>query len=318
MFPTLSQLERAAEIIYQQMPPTPQYNWPMLSQRIGVDVWLKHENHTPLGAFKVRGGLVYFDALSSELGDGVVCATRGNHGQSVAFAAGKHGIPVTIVVPHGNSMEKNAAMKSLGAKLVEFGQDFQEALEYAADLSGRNGMAMVPSFHPLLITGVGTYSLELFRAVDQLDVLYVPIGLGSGICGAIAVKEALGLETEIVGVVSSKARAYSESIKCGRVIELPATTEIADGMACRRPNDDALPFIIDGISRVVEVGDEQVKRAMRDIFQCTHNVAEGAGAAAVAAVTMDARRLEGKRAAAVLCGANVDRDVFSSVLAGTD
>lgn len=316
MLPTLSEIEQAASIVYRSMLATPQYFWRPLAERLGVDLWVKHENHTPLGAFKVRGGLVYFDAMASQLRqtNGVICATRGNHGQSVAYVAAQRSLSASIVVPHGNSREKNAAMVSLGAKLIEYGTDFQEALEHAAVLARQDNLQMVPSFHTLLVAGVATYSLELFREVDDLDVLYVPIGLGSGICGAIAARNALALGIEIVGVVSSQAQAYGESFRAKRPIEMAATTDIADGIACRKPDDQALAYILAGVSRITEVNDEQVKDAMRDIFECTHNVAEGAGAAAVAAVRKDAEKLQGRKVAAILSGSNVDRDVFASVL----
>ena len=297
------------------MPPTPQYRWPLLSERIGVDLWLKHENHTPVGAFKVRGGLVYFDENAERLTDGVICATRGNHGQSIAFAASQYKIPVTIVVPRGNSVEKNAAMKGLGAELIERGEDFQESLEYALDLAAERDLSFVPSFDPALVYGVATYSWELFRAIDDLDVLYVPIGLGSGICGAIAARDALNLSTEIVGVVSEHAPAYLRSFEQGKATECVATTRIADGMACRKPNAEAFDVILQHVSRIVAVTDDQVEQAMRDIFECTHNVAEGAGAAAIAAATHEAGKLKGMKVAAPLCGGNVDREVFATILA---
>lgn len=317
MLPTLSDIEQAASIVYQSMPPTPQYSWRQLAERLGVDLWIKHENHTPLGAFKVRGGLVYFEAMASQLRqkNGVICATRGNHGQSVAYVAAQHNVSASMVVPHGNSREKNAAMVSLGAKLIEYGADFQEALEHATVLAGQDNLQMVPSFDALLVAGVATYSLELFRAVVDLDVLYVPIGLGSGICGAIAARNALGLATEIVGVVSAQARAYGESFRAKCPIEVAVTTDIADGIACRRPDEQALAYILAGVSRITEVDDEEVKRAMRDLFECTHNVAEGAGASAVAAVRKDADKLKFSKVAAILSGGNVDRDVFARVLA---
>lgn len=310
-----SKIESAANVIYETMPPTPQYRWPLLCQRIGVELWLKHENHTPVGAFKVRGGLVYFAEHAERLTGGVICATRGNHGQSIAFAASQHNIPVTIVVPRGNSVEKNAAMKGLGAELIEKGEDFQESLEYALGLAGERHLSFVPSFDPALVCGVATYSWELFRAVEDLDVLYVPIGLGSGICGALAARDALNLSTEIVGVVSAHAPAYLRSFDKGKATECAATTRIADGMACRKPNEEAFEVILDQVSRIVAVTDDQVEQAMRDIFECTHNVAEGAGAAAVAAVTSEADKLKGKQVAAPLCGGNVDRNVFATILA---
>ena len=317
MLPTLLEIEHAARIVYRSMPPTPQYFWRPLAERLGVDLWIKHENHTPLGAFKVRGGLVYFEATASQLSEknGVICATRGNHGQSVAYVAAQRNISASIVVPHGNSREKNAAMVSLGAQLIEYGADFQEALEHATALARQANLQMVPSFHALLVAGVATYSLELFRAVVDLDVLYVPIGLGSGICGAIAARDALGLGIEIVGVISSQAPAYGKSFSAKCPMDAAVTTDIADGIACRRPDEQALSHILAGVSRITEVTDEEVKGAMRDIFECTHNVAEGAGAAAVAAVRKDAEKLKVRKVAAILSGGNVDRDVFARVLA---
>jgi threonine dehydratase len=315
--PTLAQLEEAADVVYRSMPPTPQYRWPLLCEALGTDIWVKHENHTPTGAFKIRGGLAYFDDLarSGARLAGVVSATRGNHGQSVAFAAARAGLPVTIVVPHGNSVEKNAAMRALGAELIEHGEDFQAAREHAAALAEARGLFMVPSFHPLLMRGVGTYSLELLRAVPELQTAYVPIGLGSGICGMIAAREALGMKTEIVGVVSAHAPAYALSFEQRRPVEHAVTTRIADGMACRTPEPEALDLLWRHLARVVQVTDAEIEHAMRLMFTATHNVAEGAGAAGLAAALQERSHLRGRRVAVVLCGANVDRDVFARVLA---
>lgn len=315
---TLDELESAARVVYAVMPPTPQYRWPLLCERLGTEVWVKHENHTPVGAFKIRGGLVYFEALarSNERPPGVISATRGNHGQSIAFAAARYGVPSTIVVPHGNSREKNAAMRALGATLIEHGDDFQAAREFAEALAVERALHAVPSFHPRLVAGVATYSLELFRAVDHLDVVYVPIGMGSGICGMIAARDTLGLATEIVGVVSAHATAYAESFAIGHPVERPAATALADGMACRVPEPGALARIRRGVARIVQVDDDEVARAMRLIFECTHNTAEGAGAAGVAAALQEARWLRGRRVAVVLSGGNVDSGVFAGVLAG--
>lgn len=319
MLPNLVEIEEAAEVVYAAMPPTPQYRWPLLCERLGAEMWLKHENHTPVGAFKIRGGLVYFATLAKEKGErqGVISATRGNHGQSVGFAARRYGVPVTIVVPHGNSKEKNAAMRALGVDLIEYGDDFQASLEYAQTLSQERGLRLIPSFHRLLLTGVATYCLELLRAVPNLHRVYVPIGLGSGIAAMAAAREALGLKTEVVGVVSAHARAYSESFKKKRLIDFPATTRLADGMACRSPNLEALEVIWRHVDRVVEVSDEEVAEAMRALFECTHNVAEGAGAAAIAAAMKESNLNRGRKIAATLTGGNVDRDLFASVLSGT-
>jgi threonine dehydratase len=300
------------------MPPTPQYAWPLLRQLVGAEVWVKHENHTPTGAFKVRGGLVYFRDLVQR-GDrpaGVISATRGNHGLSVGFAARRWDLAATVVVPHGNSREKNAAMRALGVELIEHGHDFQAAREYAMGLAQERGLHMVPSFHPLLVHGVATYSLELLRAVPSLDLAYVPIGLGSGICGMIAAREALGLTTEVVGVVSEQAPAYALSYEQRRAVEHPVTTQIADGMACRTPEPDALEMIWRHVARVVRVSDEEVADAMRLMFTATHNVAEGAGAAGLAAALKERSRIAGRKVGLVLCGANVDRDVFARILGG--
>ena len=317
MKPTLTQIEAAAEIVYQVLTPTPQYNWPLLSKRLGTNVWVKHENHTPIGAFKIRGGLVYFHHLAQELDrpKGVISATRGNHGQSIGFAARRYGIPATIVVPFGNSREKNAAMIALGVDLIEHGDDFQAAYEYAAELSQQRGIHMIPSFDPLLIRGVATYALELLRHVQDLDVVYVPIGLGSGICGMVAAREALGLSTRIVGVVSKHAPAYALSFEQRAPVEYPVTTKLADGVACRTPEPKALEIIWHGVDHIVAVSDDEVADAMRALFQDTHNVAEGAGALPFAAALQERDILHGKNVAIVLSGGNVDRQVFTKVLA---
>jgi threonine dehydratase len=316
MLPSLDDLEAASAIVHSIIPPTPQYRWPLLCERLGTEVWLKHENHTPLGAFKVRGGLVYFDHLakSGQKIAGVIAATKGNHGQSVAFAAKRYGIPATVVVPHGNSREKNAAMRGLGAELIEHGQDFQEAFEYAQKLAGERSLHMVPSFGPLLVAGVATYGLELLRAVPDLDVVYVPIGLGSGICGMMAARDGLGLKTRIVGVVSAHAPAYALSFAERRLIEHKASARLADGVDCRVPKPEALEAIFAGVDHIVQVTDDEVGAAMRMIFECTHNVSEGAGAAALAAAMQEKPRIAGKKVAAVMSGGNVDRQVFAATL----
>ncbi len=311
--PTLEEMEAAARIVYRYMPPTPQYRWPLLCEHAGTEVWLKHENHTPVGAFKIRGGLVYFSHLEHE--KGVVAATRGNHGQSVALCARQSGIPATIVVPHGNSVEKNAAMRSFGAVLIEHGEDFQEAREFAQSLARDQGLHMVPSFHHLLVSGVASGTLELLRAVPDLETVYVPIGLGSGICGAVAARNALGSSAEIVGVVSAHARAYAASFTARRPVSEEVTTRLADGMACRTPEPEALEVMWKHVERVVEVTDEEIAQAMAILFQCTHNCAEGAGAAPFAAIRKERSRLARRKVAAVLSGGNIDRQAFAEVLA---
>ncbi len=314
---SLADLDAAAAVVYDAMAPTPQQRWPLLDARAGAAVWVKHENQTPVGAFKVRGGLVYFDALRRsgvEVG-GVVAATRGNHGQSVGFAAKRYGIPVAIVVPHGNSTGKNDAMRALGVELIEDGHDFQASLEAAERVARERGWHMLPSFDTRLVQGVASYALELFRAVPDLDSLYVPIGLGSGICGTIAARDALGLSAKIVAVVAASAPAYARSLALGRPVSHDATTRIADGMACRTPVPDALDQIRRGIDRVVEVSDDQIEAAMRAIYDDTHNVAEGAAAATVAALLSERDRIRGRAVGVVLSGGNVDRAVFARVLA---
>ena len=313
---TLDDITSASRIVYSDMQATPQYRWPLLCEQLGTEVWVKHENHTPVGAFKIRGGLVYFAHLaqSDQVPKGVIGATRGNHGQSLGYAARRYGIPATIVVPHGNSVEKNAAMRALGVKLIEYGDDFQAAREHAHTLADEQSLHLVPSFHPLLIAGVATYSLELLREVKDIDVVYVPIGLGSGICGMLAARDALNLNTEVVGVVSAHARAYAESFSARRPVESPVTTILSDGMACRVPEPAALEIILEGVDRIVQVTDDEVSAAMRMMFECTHNVCEGAGAAALAAATQEKPRITGRKVAVVASGGNVDQDVFADVL----
>jgi threonine dehydratase len=315
MLPSLAEIESAARVVYGVMPPTPQYCWPLLCERLGAEVWVKHENHTPLGAFKIRGGLTYFESLARDKNiKGVITATRGNHGQSVGFAARLHGLPATIVVPFGNSVEKNAAMRAQGVQLIEHGAEFQVAREYAEQLAQELSLHMVPSFHFKLMTGVATYSLEFLRAVPDLDVVYMPIGMGSGICGMVAAREALGRKVEIVGVVSAAARAYAESFTRHRPLEAPVTTKLADGMACRTPDSEALEIMWRHVARMVEVTDAEVAQAMAMVFECTHNVAEGAGAASLAAAWQERERLAGRKVGVVVSGGNVDRDVFGAVL----
>lgn len=315
---SLHDLEAAARIVYADLPPTPQFRWPLLAERLGADIWVKHENHSPVGAFKLRGGLVYFSHLtkSPDRPNGVVTATRGNHGQSIGLGARRYGLPATIVVPHGNSREKNAAMRALGVELIEHGDDFQASVEYARGLASERSLHMVPSFHSLLVGGVATYGLELFRAVAEIDTLYVPIGMGSGACAMIAARDALGLSTKIVGVVSTEAPAYAKSFEARSVVEAPTSTRLADGMACRAPNPDALAVLLRGLTRIVRVTDDEVAAAMRLMFETTHNVVEGAGAAALAAATQERHLIAGRRIAVVATGGNVDSDVFAGVLAG--
>lgn len=316
---TLADFDAAAALIGRHMAPTPQYAWPLLAEDIGVETWVKHENHTPTGAFKLRGGLVYMDRLRRERPHvkGVASATRGNHGQSLAFAARAAGLPCAIVVPLGNSSEKNAAMRALGADVIEAGCDLEEAKAVATTIAATRGYEMVPSFHPDLVLGVGTYAVELLRAVPDLDVVFCPIGLGSGICGLVHAKAALGHRVEIVGVVSDKAPGYRLSLEAGQPIVTtePAST-FADGMAVRAPSAEALAIMSAGVSRIVEVGDDQIAEAARRLFTATHNLAEGAGAAALAALRAERERWSGAKAAVILSGGNIDREWFHTILAG--
>jgi threonine dehydratase len=314
---TLAEIDGAATLVREVVPPTPAFRWALLCQRLGVELWLKHENHTPLGAFKVRGGLTYVAALRERAPHvtRLISATRGNHGQSVAFAALRAGLRATVVVPEGNSPEKNAAMRALGAELIVHGGDFDDAREHAMTLvAGDPHAEFVPSYHRDLVAGVATYARELFAA-GTFDVVYVPIGLGSGISGVVAVRDLLGLDTEIVGVVSDRFPAYALSAQRGEPVETGPADTIADGMAVRVPDRTAVDVIRAGVARIVEVSDDAVREAMRWVFTDTHNVAEGAGAAAVAAVAADRERLRGKRVAAVVSGGNVDSAVFATVLA---
>jgi threonine dehydratase len=309
-------LDAARQTVYRVMPPTPQQRWPLLEQRLGATVWLKHENHTPLGAFKIRGGLTYFEALRRREPRcrGVVAATRGNHGQSVGFGARQAGVPATIVVPRGNSVEKNAAMRALGVDLVEHGDDFQAAREHGARLAERDGLHAVPSYHDDLVRGVATYWIEFFEAV-QPDVVFVPIGQGSGICACVAARAHTGASTRIVGVVSAHATAYQQSFRTGQVVASPVSTALADGMACRQPDPQPLETIRREVDDVIAVTDDEIAAAMRALFADTHNVAEGAGAASLAGALQQRARWAGRTVGLALTGGNVDSAVFARVLA---
>ena len=308
----LRQSERAQDIVHAAMPPTPAYAWPLLSERLGATAIVKHENHTPTGAFKVRGGLVYVDRLKRERPGtaGLISATRGNHGQSLAFAASRYRLPVTIYVPYGNSVEQNRAIRGFGAELVEHGEDFQAAREEAYRRAATNGLEIVPAFHPDLVLGVATYALELLRKAPDLDVLYVPIGQGSGICCCILARDLLGLKTEIVGVQSIEAPSYALSFAAGTVVTTETSNTRADGVATRIPDADALAIMRKGASRIVQVTDDEIASAMRAYWTDTHNLAEGAGAAALAAALQEKKILQGKRVGLVLSGGNIDFDRF--------
>jgi threonine dehydratase len=316
--PTMDEVRAASDLLYRFMRPTPQFCWPLMCERLGTEVWVKHENQTLTGSFKARTAVVYVDELMKrEPGTrGLIAATRGNHGQSVALAAKRFGLPATILVPHGNSREKNAAMRAQGATLVEHGNDYQAARERAEVLAAEQGLHMVPPYHYDIVRGVATYWLELFSSVNDIDMAYVPIGMGSGICSAVAVRNGLGLKAKLVGVVSAHAPSYAESFEQGRVVEMPANTKVADGMACRKPDEAALANLLKNVDHMVRVSDDEVEESMRHMFSDTHNVVEGAGAAALAAALKERERVRGKRVALVASGANVDRELFARVLQG--
>ena len=310
-------LEQAAALVHAAMPPTPQFSWPLLNTRAGCEVWVKHENHTATGAFKIRGGIVMLDALkrANPALPGVVSATRGNHGQSLAWSGRRHGVRTVIVVPQGNSRDKNAAMRAWGAELVEHGRDFDEAKEHAARLAREQGLASIGPYHAELVAGVGSYALELFCAVPGLDEVYVPIGCGSGISGLIAWRDELGLATRIVGVVSDQADCYALSFAAGKPVETASANTFADGMAVRVPVPAALEVIRAGADRIVRVSDDEVKAAVRHYYSDTHNLVEGAGAAPLAALLKDPAR-KGSRFAVIASGGNIDRDAYLSALGG--
>jgi threonine dehydratase len=313
----LATLDAAADVVHRVMPPTPQYCWPLLSRRVGTELWIKHENHTPTGAFKLRGGLVYLDDLKrSQPGiAGVISATTGNHGQSIAHAATRLGLKATIVVPHRNSPEKNRAMEAFGATLIEHGHDFQAAYEFAIATAASDNLHLVRSYHPLLVRGVASYGLELFRAVPDLDIVYVPIGQGSGICGMVAAREALGLKTEVVGVVAANAPTYALSFAAGQPVSSNSADTFAGGLAVRTPDPMALDIICGSVARIVTVSEEEMRGAIRTIFSDTHNIAEGAGAAAFAAALQERDQLSGKKVAVIQSGGNIDRPLFAEILA---
>jgi threonine dehydratase len=315
---TLAEIESVLPIVRSAVSATPQYAWPQLAARVGADVFVKHENHTPIGAFKVRGGIVYMDRLRREQPriEGIVSATRGNHGQSLAFAARRAGIAATVVVPRGNSTEKNAAMRTFGAELIEYGHDFDEAKEHAVVIARQRGYALTPAFHRDLVIGVATYAYEFFHALSDLHTVYVPIGLGSGICGVIGMRDALGLATRIVGVIAQNANAYARSFAAGEVVATDTANTFADGLAVRVPDATALAVIRGGADRIVEVSESELVEAICIYFSDTHTLAEGAGAAPLAALIKERARMGGRRVGLIMTGQNIDRAVMCDVLAG--
>lgn len=317
--PSLDQIHSAQSLIYRYMPATPQYSWPLINERLGAELWIKHENHTPVGAFKLRGALVYATWLKETQPSfaGVVAATRGNFGQGAGMAARLLGLKAVIVVPHGNSIEKNNAMIAQGVEPVEYGRDFQDSLEFARDLAADRGFAMFESFHEQLVWGTATYALEFFQAAPALDVVYVPIGMGSSICGVVAARNALHLSTQIVGVVADTSPACAISFREHRLVEAPARSVLADGLACRKPDPEALAIMWSHVARVIEVSEDEICEAMAIYYRDTHNIAEGAGAASLAAALRERDILAGKRAGVILTGGNVDRDLYIDALNGT-
>lgn len=315
---SLPELEDARRLVHRAFPGTPQFAWPLLANRCGAEVWVKHENHTPTGAFKLRGGLIYAERLARERPDvpGIVSATRGNHGQSLAWAGRQHGVSVTIVVPFGNSTEKNAAMQALGCRLIEHGADFEAARDKASVLAAEEGLEFAPSFAPDLVKGVGTYALELFQGAPPLDAVYVPIGLGSGICGVIRTRDLLGLKTEIVGVQATGADCYAQSLAAGRPIGLNRADTLADGIAVRQPDAAAFAQIQAGVSRIVTVSDAAIAEAIRAYWTDTHNLIEGAGAAPLAALLQERDRMAGKHVGLIASGGNIDLALFRQWVQG--
>jgi len=310
-------LEAAAETVYRHMAPTAQIHWPLLSRRTGAEVWVKHENQTPIGAFKIRGGLNYMTRLkAADPGcPGVITATRGNHGQSVALAASKVGLEATILVPFGNNPEKNDAMRAFGGNLIEHGEDFQEAREYAGELAEDRGLHMIPPFHPHLVEGVGTYAMEFLSSIEDLHTVYVPIGQGSGICGVISARDALGLTTEVVGVVADNAACYALSFDAHEPVSTNSADTLADGMACRVPDENALEIIWKGAERIVRLTEDEILTAMGIYFTDTHNTSEGAGAAPLAALIKERGQMAGKKVGLILSGGNADKALFGRALA---
>ena len=315
---TRDELEEAAQLVYSQMAPTPQYAWPLLAEAAGCEVWVKHENHTPTGAFKIRGGITLIDWLKRTQPQlpGIVTATRGNHGQSQARAARAAGLKARVYVPHGNSVEKNAAMRAFGAELFEFGEDFDVSREEAMRVAREEGLFPVPPFHRELVRGVATYAFEFFSAQPDLDAVYVPIGCGSGICGTIAARDALGLKTQVIGVVSENAQTAKLSVEAGRMVETESARTFADGMAVRVPVQEAFDIYSKGAERIVAVSEEEVAEAIRLYYTATHNLAEGAGAAALAALMQEKDRMRGRRAGVILSGGNIDAGWFVTVMQG--
>lgn len=314
-----SHLAAARARVAEHVPPTPARRWPLLERSTGAETWVKHENHNPTGAFKVRGGINLAGRLvASGRSRGLVSASRGNHSQSLAFAGARFGLPVTIVVPEGNSPDKNAATRAYGAELVVHGADFQEALEHAATLADERDLMPVPPFHPWLVEGVATYAAELHEDVPDLDAIYVPVGMGSGICANIAVRDLLGRDTEIVGVVADRAPAYALSFAAGEPVATPTADTFVDGVACRTPDPEAVAIIGRGASRILRLSEEQAAEAMALMYRCTHNLAEPAGSLALAGLLAEREAMAGRRVAVVHTGGNADFEVLAAAMSAAE
>ena len=314
---TRADLDEATRIVREHVPVTPAYRWPLLEELTGTPTWVKHENATPTGAFKVRGGLVFVDRLhrSGRTVPGLIAATRGNHGQSVAYAGRAHDLPVTIVVPEGNSPDKNASMVGFGAELVVRGRDFQEAFEHAMALADSRGLVPVPAFHRDLVAGVATGALELQTQAGHLDSVYLPVGQGSGICAHMAVRDLLGVDTEVVGVVADRAPAHALSFASGRPVTTQHADTFVDGVATRTPVPEAVAAMVAGAARFIRVSEEQAEQAMRLLWRTTHQMPEPSGALALAGLLADPARAAGATAAVVMTGGNCDTELVRRVVA---
>lgn len=311
----LEELRKCADFISTYLPKTSQIKWPLLSERFQCSVFVKHENHLPTGSFKVRGGIWAIGQLKDKKTFGnIIAATRGNHGQSVAFAASKFDKKAIVVVPYGNNEDKNQAMKAMGAELIEYGDDFDTALAYAQELSRKKNFEFVPSFHPMLVVGVATYGYEFMTSVKGLDVVYIPIGLGSGIAGFIAAKEALGIDVDVVGVVAERADAYASSWESEKVRTTEHANTIADGLAVRAPSEAALKFLIGKVNRIIRVSERQIMEAVKIILSDCHNLVEPAGAASLAGLIKEQEEVVGKRVGIVLTGSNIEQKTLIKIL----
>jgi len=309
----LMELEQAATDIYQVTPATPQYNWPLLAKTTGCDVWVKHENHTPTAAFKVRGGIHLLNQLmkANNKPKGIISATRGNNGQSLSYASKRAGLPLTIVVPECNNIDQNNAIQGFGADLVVHGKDFEAARKHSLILQQELGYQAIAPFEKSLIVGVASYAIELFSAIKDLDTVYVPIGMGSGICGLIKTRDLLNLKTKIVGVVAEGAPTFALSFAAGKVVNTDYANTIADGVATSAPIEEAFEIIKKGASRVITVNDLEIAKAMYQYYQTTHNLSEGAGAVPLAGLMKEKQQMKGKKVGLILSGGNIDFESFN-------